>query len=114
MVQETQQSHVEADVLEVVRRGLPVYDSEYVKLGRVIRIYWGTENEHPDSDDFETLILGVASLPSDAGVLIQQEGCIRVDSGLLFGDYYVLPNQIDYLTEEGIILLARGDELMMF
>jgi hypothetical protein len=32
----------------------------------------------------------------------------------LFGDYYVLPNQIDYFTEDGIILLVREDELMRF
>ena len=114
MVQETQQSHVEVDALAVVRRGIPVYDSEYIKLGKVIRIYWGAGNEHPDSDDFETFILGVTRLPSDAAVFIQQEGCIRVDSDLSFGDYYILPNQIDYLTEDGIILLVRGDELMMF
>jgi hypothetical protein len=114
MAQIQQEPFEGVSVLSEIRRGMPVYDVEFVKLGMVTRIYWGADTEHPDSDDFETTFLGVVSLPPEAAALIRQEGCIRVDTGMIFGNYYVLPYQVGYFTEEGMFLLARGDELMMF
>lgn len=114
MAQIQDQPQERAVTLAKVRRGMPVYDNEYIKLGTVTRIYRGAENDHPDSDDFETTFLGVISLPPEAATLIRQEGCFRVDTGLLFGDYYVVPQQVAYFTDAGIFLHVRGDGLMMF
>ena len=108
------QSQVGAEALEEIRRGVPVYDSEYIRLGTVSRIYWGSEFQHPDSDEFEVFILGVLTMPAEFMEHLRQVGGIRVDTGMLFGDYFVLPHQIGPFTEDGIILLVRGTELAMY
>jgi hypothetical protein len=114
MSQVQQQYRERLDILAAIRRGMPVYDSEEIKLGTVTRIYWGADTEYPDSDGFQVTFLGVTSLPPNTATLIREEGCIRVDSGLLNSNYYVLPHQVGYITEEGMFLIVRGDEVMMF
>jgi hypothetical protein len=114
MAQVQQQSRNRLDILGAVRRGMLAYDNEYIKLGTVARIYWGAEIEHPDSDDFEATFLGVISLSPEKASLFRQEGCIRVDTGLVTGDYYVLPQQVAYISKGGVFLLLHGDGLMLF
>ena len=114
MSQAEQQTQERLDILAAIRRGMPVYDSEYIKLGTVTRIYWGADTAHPNSDDFQVTFLGVSKLPPETATLIREEGCIRVDSGLLAADYYVLPHQVANITEEGMFLLVRGDGVLMY
>jgi hypothetical protein len=114
MLQIQQQSGERLEILAAIRRGMPVYDSEEIKRGIATRIYWGADTNNPDSDEFQVTFLGVKSLPPEAATLIREQGCIRVDSGLVNGNFYVLPSQVSFITEEGMFLSVRGDELMMF
>jgi hypothetical protein len=114
MSQAQQQSRDRLDILDAFRRGMPVYDNEYIKVGTVARIYWGADIEHPDSDDFEATFRGVIGLSHEDASLFRLEGCIKVDTGLFTGDYYVLPQQVAYISKESVFLLLRRDGLMLF
>ena len=96
-----------------IRQGTPVYDHENVRLGRVTQVYVGEENNIPAPDDLNVLFLGVIGTPAEVIQLFRQQGCIRVYSGLMYGDYFVLPHQVACSTDDGIVLQVRGDELMM-
>jgi hypothetical protein len=83
-------------------------------LGRVTQVYLGEENYIPAPDDLNVLFLGVIGIPAEVIQLFRQKGCIRIYSGLMYGDYFVLPYQVACSTDYGIILQVRGDELLMF
>jgi hypothetical protein len=114
MVQVKQPSGEQLGILAAIQRGMPVYDSEEIKLGTAMHIYWGADTDHPDGDEFQVTFLGAKTLPPEAATLIRHEGCIRVDSGLISGNYYVLPSQVSHITEEGMFLFVRGEQIMMF
>jgi hypothetical protein len=108
-----QQSHVRASLVGGIQRGMPVYDVELILLGIVARIHRGQEADEFITKDIESLM---RSNELDAELIadLRRVGYIEIDTGLLSGNYFVLPHQIADVTEEGVFLLSSEDELLQY
>ena len=80
--------------------GMPVFDVGGVLLGTVAYIYDAMDPALWQVTD--ALLTTTISITEAARV--QLEGCLVVDSGMFTSDYYVLPYQIEEVTEGGIFL----------
>jgi hypothetical protein len=88
--------------------GMPVFDVGAVLLGTVAYAYDPIEPALWRVTD--TLI--AANVPVQGVARVQLEGCLIVDTGLFMGFYYVLPHQIDEVSEHGIFLTCYRSELI--
>lgn len=126
----------EGGVLNYVREGMTVYDAEDEEIGRVETVYFGSkgveedrtgagtlpiggpeEIQHPDSW-FRRLVDILAlepdfEMPEELAERLLRRGFIRIDSAHLFGsDAFVLPDQIESASEEGVWLNVNEDDLL--
>ena len=88
--------------------GMPVFDVGDVLLGTVTYAYDPMEAALWQVTD----TLMAANVPVQVVARVQLEGCLVVDSGLFTGYYYVLPHQIDEVSERGIALNCYRTELI--
>ena len=98
-------------ILQEIRLRMPVYDVMEIGLGVVVRVYDQANTEYP--------LVGRAPIyprldcmPVELASRLRQEGYLEVDSGLLSGDFFILPRQIADVTEKGVFLLLHRDELI--
>lgn len=119
-----------------VHEGMRVYDREDKEVGTVESVFmgataesesdWGrgpaqaSEGNLPEDDDnadrvAEALGWSTGTQSEEDRLLrarLMHEGFIRVDAGLLSTDRYVLPDQIEAVSGDGVHLRVHRDELI--
>src|SRR5262245_25159733 len=97
-----QQSSAGASSWGRIQPGMPVFDKEFVKIGTIAQRTQDTKTL------FETDLIVV--IPKYLRAL----GFIEVASGLVSGNYFVMPQQVVDLTEDGVFLSAHRNSLIQF
>jgi hypothetical protein len=110
------------ELLTNVREGMPVYDSTNEKIGTVRDVYLGSEagasSEPPPPSphsfiDHLAQALASTALPDVVRQRLRRKGFIRVDvSGPVAADRYAFASQIRGVSEEGVTLHVRRDDLL--
>ena len=112
------------EMLDHVREGMTVYDSNRNDIGTVEEIYFGAVGEEEVVDGTEPAtatgpqrarresfvdLLAEAfdprdRVPDELAERLRHHGYIKIDSGWFGSDRYVLPNQIASVSDEGVYL----------
>jgi hypothetical protein len=115
--------------LRGIREGMKVYDSSNNEIGEVERVRFGEDDPatpEPEAVDVsdrgdrrDSLIDNIAEafrpddLPEEVREKLLMQGFIRIDAdGLFAADRYVTPEQIDSVTEDGVMLNVRKEDLL--
>lgn len=114
------------NVLQSVKENMDVYDHEGKNIGTVEYVFFGDAGSPVQSQSTEAAVsdhyLGeVASFAralTNNGVLIElrdrmiRDGFVKLDTGLLRSDRYILPNQISDVTPANVWLKVSRDDLL--
>lgn len=114
--------------LRFVEKGMRVFDRERHEIGKVEWVQFGDDDpETPEVEasgpstgrDDDTLIDVIArafstdNVPEEIRERLVQQGFVRIDAdGLFAADRYVMPEQIDSVSGEGMMLNVTKDELI--
>lgn len=114
--------------LRDVEQGMRVFDRERHEIGKVEWVQFGDDDpETPeveasgpsDRRDDDTLLDVIAKafstddLPEEVRARLLHQGLVRIDAdGLFAADRYVMPEQIDSVSDDGLMLNVTRDELM--
>lgn len=114
--------------LRDVEQGMRVFDRERHEIGKVEWVQFGDDDpETPeveaggpsDRRDDDTLLDVIAKafrtddLPEEVRARLLHQGFVRIDAdGLFAADRYVMPEQIDSVSGDGLMLNVTRDELM--
>ena len=101
----------DGDLLHQIQLRMAVYDATDTVLGVVVRVYDGANMQQPLVGR-PSIMRCLDRLPAELAARLRRSGYLEVDSGLLSGDYFVLSSQIATVTEKGVLLLFRRDELI--
>ena len=118
-----------ASSLRGIREGMKVYDSSNNEIGEVERVMFGDDDPSTPEPEAtavssrgqrrDTLIDNIAEafrpddLPEEVREKLLLQGFIRIDAdGLFAADRYVTPEQIGSVTEDGVVLKVRKEELL--
>jgi hypothetical protein len=133
MVQQIPNSRLDNPLLERIQEDMAVYDRAGDKIGEVEEIYLGSVGEdavaegrgpatvydpdppgtHSFVHDLVEVFTGDDELPEVVRNRLLRHGFIRIDGSGLFGsDYYVMPDQIASVSQEGVQLNVSRDELI--
>ena len=114
--------------LRSVEQGMKVFDSSRKEIGKVEWVQFGDDD--PETPEVEaagpsdlprddTLIDVVAraftddDVPEEVRNRLVQQGFVRIDAdGLFAADRYVMPEQIDSVSGDGMTLNVTKDELL--
>lgn len=116
------------DVVLDVEEGMDVYDSDGDKIGTVERVYFGSEDrEEPGPEsvtapdpatggktlaDVVADIFDPQDIPEEVRERLLRRGFLHIDGGVIFdADYYVLPNQVERVTDEDVHLRVKKEKL---
>ncbi len=119
-------------LLNEVREGMEVHDSQEHKIGTVKQVYFGASSGEVDEhgggaatasdpslrdnsliDDIARGIFGGDEVPEEMRQRLNNEGFLRIDpSGLFNGDRYALPDQIASIHGNHIHLTVPEDVLL--
>jgi hypothetical protein len=99
------------NILWAIHPGLPVYDISDCVLGNVLRVYDQADTEHPLVGR-APIVRYLDRFPLEIATRLRRDGYLVVDSGLLAGDYFILPYQIADVTDKGVFLHFRRDKLL--
>jgi hypothetical protein len=118
-----------ASTLKFVEEGMKVFDRERHEIGKVEYVQFGDDD--PETVEVEaaapntldrpdrTLVYDLAlaftddDLPEELRQKLLEQGFIRIDAnGLFAADRYVTPEQIDSVSDEGLMLNVTKDELL--
>jgi hypothetical protein len=119
-------------LLTQVYEGMPVYDRTSHKIGTVESVYLGAISEEASQhgggpattsspgrsessliEDFAMAIAPQYQLPETLRERLLRQGFLRIDStGLFAADRYVMPDQIESVSGDGVMLHASRDELL--
>lgn len=114
--------------LRDVEQGMRVFDRERHEIGKVEWVQFGDDSpETPeveasgpaDQRDDDTLLDVIArsfrtdDLPEEVRARLLHQGFVRIDAdGLFAADRYVMPEQIDLVSGDRLMLNVTRDELM--
>lgn len=114
--------------LRFVEKGMRVFDRERHEIGKVEWVQFGDDDpETPEVEasgpsarrDDDTLIDVIArafstdNVPEEIRERLVQQGFVRIDAdGLFAADRYVMPEQIDSVSGDGMMLNVTKDELL--
>lgn len=114
--------------LRFVEKGMRVFDRERHEIGKVEWVQFGDDDpETPEVEasgpsagrDDDTLIDVIArafstdNVPEEIRERLVQQGLVRIDAdGLFAADRYVMPEQIDSVSGDGMMLNVTKDELL--
>lgn len=116
--------------LREIREGMKVFDRANHQIGTVDRVKIGDDDPttpEPEAMDVnpmdkerrDTLMDNIADafradeLPEEVREKLLLRGFVRLDAdGLFAADRYVMPEQIDSVTEDGVTLTVSKDELL--
>ncbi len=121
--------HDAENVLKYVHEGMRVYDCDYSDIGRVDRVYlasssdpgyeWGkgsvtVRDPTPPQDILlqeATLVFEADNLSEDLRVRLLSQGFLRLSAaGILAADRYVMPEKVDRIHKNRVILkIPRKD-----
>lgn len=116
------------DILMDITEGMDVYDSDGDKIGTVERVYFGSEDREEPGPESTTApdpatrgktfvdvvadIFDPQDIPEEVRERLLRRGFLHIDGGVIFdSDYFVLPNEIEGVTEEGVRLRVKEEEL---
>jgi hypothetical protein len=119
-------------LLGQIYEGMPVYDRTSHKIGTVECVYLGVVREEasqrgdgpatassPSSsessliEDFAKATVPQDQLPETLRQRLLRQGFLRIDStGLFAADRYVMPDQIESVSGDGVMLHATRNELL--
>lgn len=115
-------------VLAQIHEGMDVFDRTGDKVGEVDYVYFGDEDATTPEADVATpseratrdnTIVDVLAeafrtedLPQELRERLQVHGFVKVSTGMLRSDRFVLPEQIASVTGEAVHLDAAFDELI--
>ncbi|HSM58581.1 MAG TPA: hypothetical protein VK879_20675 [Candidatus Sulfomarinibacteraceae bacterium] len=127
----------EGGVLTYVKEGMVVYDAEDEEIGEVETVYFGSQGVENEADvgpgtvatgdvreaaRADTWMHRLANLlelepntdiPESVAERLLRRGFIRIDSDRLLGaDRFVMPDQIESVSEEGVYLNVNEDDLI--
>jgi len=107
MAQNVYKSDYTEDVLSYVRDGMPVYDAEDKKVGKVkyVQMGDGSADALAQPTDFY-------NLPPETQSRLARHGYIQIDCGFFARDRVATPDQIDELNDDGLRLRVMGDDLL--
>lgn len=117
------------NLLTDIREDMPVYDRENNKIGTVEEIRFGDEDlERPGAetstaqkakvvgntlvDDIARAIRVDDRLPEEIRSRLQRYGYVKIDTGLLTSDRYVIADQIEKVSADRINLKVGQDDLI--
>ena len=114
--------------LRFVEQGMRVFDREHHEIGKVEWVQFGDDDlETPEVEasgpsarrDDDSLVDVIAraftddNVPEEVRARLVQQGFVRIDAdGLFAADRYVMPDQIDSVSGEGLMLNVSKDELL--
>ncbi|WP_055046960.1 hypothetical protein [Devosia sp. A16] len=114
--------------LRFVEQGMRVFDREHHEIGKVEWVQFGEDDpETPEVEasgpsagrEDDTLVDVLARAFSDDNVpeevrdRLAHQGFVRIDAdGLFAADRYVMPEQIDSVSSDGLMLNVSKDELL--
>lgn len=109
-------------LMSQVKEGMPVYDSEGKHIGSVDSLHYGqieaatTKGEHNQRDEslIENLAEALApseNMPDELRARLLRHGFIRIDSGILSSDVYVVPENLARVDEH-VHLSIKKDKLI--
>jgi len=115
-------------VLTRIHEGMDVFDRTGDKVGKVDYVYFGDEDattpqadvatpsERATRDDTVVDVVAEAfrseDMPEELRQRLQLHGFVKVSTGMLRSDRYVLPEQIASVTGEAVHLNVAHDELL--
>jgi hypothetical protein len=119
-------------LLTQIYEGMAVYDRTSHKIGTVECVYRGAVSEEASQrggepatvsspgrgensliEDFAKATVPQDQLPETLRQRLLRQGFLRVDStGLFAADRYVMPDQIESVSGDGVMLHATRDELL--
>jgi len=107
MAQNLYQSEHAEDMLSYVRDGMPVYDMDDKKVGKVKYVQMGD-----GSADALAKPTDFYNLPPETQTRLARHGYVQIDCGFFARDRVATPDQIAELTDDGVRLHVTGDSLM--
>lgn len=117
-------------ILEQIHNGMKVYDDSHDKVGTVNYVKYGDEDPTVPgaetataraavAEDRDTLVDDIAAvfrpddLPEELRERLLRNGFIRIDAaGLFKSDRYVMPDQIESVSEDNVQLKISKSELI--
>jgi hypothetical protein len=114
--------------LRFVEQGMRVFDREHHEIGKVEWVQFGDDD--PDTTEVEASGLSAApddntlvdviakaftsdNVPEELRDRLVHQGFVRIDAnGLFAADRYVMPEQIDSVSGEGLMLNVTRDDLI--
>lgn len=111
-----------------IREGMDVYDVNGDKLGSVVGVYFGDEDPNrpgaetasaPRDTTPDTFVENLAEalnppddMPEELRQRLQRHGFIKVDTGILRQDRYVMPEMIAGVGDDRVDLKISSDEAL--
>ena len=120
-------------ILNQVREGMTVYDSERNNLGSVDAVYFGAASDeelaegaipataptHDKPSVNNTFVAGWAEIfdprdeiPDELAERLRYSGYVRIDGGWFGADRYVTPDQISSVSSEGVYLNTKSNRVI--
>lgn len=125
------------DVLAYIEEGMQVYGPDDEEIGTVRNIFYGSmgtetmsgpiadakgpvSGDQFDDTGEDSLVENIAEafapeddIPETVRNRLNREGYITVSgSGILSGDYFILPEQVASVSEERVLLRVNSDDLI--
>lgn len=119
-------------ILHQIRSGMTVYDSERNDIGSVDTVYFGAVNAdstvaadvpatatRPDAairnsfvGDLVEVFDSRDQVPEELAERLRYHGYIRIDGGWFGSNRYIMPEQIEAVSDEGVYLRTGRDQLI--
>lgn len=134
MNQVTTQTHGQTTILSEIREGMTVYDKENHKVGSVETVYFGANADAstPAAADApatttprttpaaeESFIADLAKvfdpkdqIPDELASRLRHHGFIQIDGGWFGSDRYVMPEQINSVSDDNVYLNTKRETLI--
>jgi hypothetical protein len=122
-------SHMSNMTLDMIKEGMAVYDRTGDRIGTVEVIQFGDENPNtPGAEtattagydrtqesgfvqDLARAFAGDDNIPEPIRARMLRHGYVRVDTGILSGDVFFMPDQINAISEDSVSLAVTKGEL---
>lgn len=120
-----------SDMLTLVHKGMEIFDSTGERLGTVDEVRFGAvadatseHNAGPTKPSRQSrpgagsLVEAFAEafcpddMPSELVARLRRQGFVRVEGMLFSNDRYIMPEQIDYVDQEGVHLNVIREKLI--
>ncbi|MEZ4869116.1 MAG: hypothetical protein R3C14_47785 [Caldilineaceae bacterium] len=119
-------------ILDHIREGMTVYDSNDHNIGSVATVYFGAASEEdltegttpatadaspsPRDNSFVGALADVFDprdqVPDELAERLRYNGYIKIDGGWFGSDRYIMPSQISSVSDEGVYLSTERARLI--